>query len=810
MNKILLQIIIFSILYIGNNPSIIGQDQTIKGLIKDSISDNALPYSLVIVKNENDSVITSKYSNEMGQYVLKIPKTPEGKLVFRMLGYETKVQSLNDIGGQQQIQLVTLLNKKDVELEAVDIIAESADITKKFDRTVYKIKSSQKANANDLYDILSGLPGVVVDKTNKTIRFKGGQPEVLIDNMPASIIYPKLEMVDIDNIEAVELINRSALYGGEGKGGLVNVTMKKKKKKNSTGAFLSNETAYLDEADRLNLFNNFLNVNSMIGPFLLFNNLTYDNKYNIKKFETKGRQEIDNNSFLLDKHGVSNIDKSHIDNTFGLYIPAESTKLLLAFAYKNNQNKINKTNHYFVKNQSSVYDEFNNEFSDIRNADNYIYHAKLYQEFKKGKAFSFTFSNQRVNGHSDKTNDYTYEAINGLLIDSNYYYSIDESVKTRTTLYDFYYNHPFSSSSRANIHGTIFKNEYPTNTFNYFVNGDAYKPLDKSNKKIMKRTVLGTNYGKRFGDFLIDGTLNYVYNKRTGDFTRYVHSKDTIYEVNIKEYFYSPSIRFSLTSGQANDFNLGYSYTNEIASSESYLTYIDKQNPHTWKSGNPSLKPEYYHKAYFSYRYTKPDTINFSAELFYKRSNNEIQDISYPLTSSLMQVLPENIATNQKTGVDLSVWLKFKKYWIMSLSSVVGHTYYKSGTLAALSNSLGERIERQQYGAKNKLVFSYRNKKLFNLGLYVYYDTKEVTFEGYNKSYLNLNIAMSRRFFDDDLFINLAYQNFYSTSKNTVEKYLGIYTNSEYKDFYSHEPYFRIYLYYIFRSGDKGTKDIKL
>jgi len=770
------------------------QNRTISGSVKDTITNKRLPYASIVIKNARDSVINYVYSNEIGQFTISYADSIKGHIYFDMLGYKTKSFELLEFTNQFN-SFSFLLSPKTEFLKEVVIEGQKNNVIKKIDRDVYEITKNRKANANDIYDILETLPGVIVDKQNGTIRFKGGTPEVMVDNMPANFIYPKLEMISIDDIENIELIDRSSLYGGEGKGGMINIKLKKDKP-DAFGAYASTEYDYTPQDEHFSLGDNFLNLNYMTKFGLIFNNLNYKQNKNINSFNTEGTILSNDINYDKNDNSISNINQMNLTDYCGIYIPSPNFSFLYAFGYRDDNIQTNKTlNQQVLKNDINYNYNMNERSKNIRNAKSLYHIAKLFlNSEKKGWEFSITYTNANIKGSSNNNSNISYFGN----FDNTYNYTINEIVENKTNYVTSFFNYNLNSTSRLNLHFSYLNDQYPTNTFTYLLDGNKYLPLCKSEIKGETKSTTGIGYGKRFGRFSIDATINYKYQKLDGDYIRYISNVDTNLLVDVNNNFINPSIRFKQSLNKHNDIQFGYSYTSSLGSTDNYIAFIDKQDPNHWYSGNPNLEPEYYHNAYFSYKLTK-DSLSFSTEIFYKTTLNGINNIHYPISTQLILTKPENIANNQKIGTDISFWYQVTRKLSFTLNSIISYNYLNTGTL--LSNNTS--IEREQFNTLIKFKPRYTFNDNSGISLWLDYYPTEVYYYGTMQKPTFLGVAVSRKFFNKKLFINLSVENLFCkiSNKKSSEDYMGIKTNTIYNN--TDDKFrFGFYIYYMFKSGD--------
>jgi len=150
----------------------------IKGIIKDD-NQKVLPYVNVTIKKVNhSSVISYSYSNEVGDYDIKIEANGIYILSFSMMGYETKKIDINIKNSESEIIQNVVLNEKAFTLDEVIITADKPIKVKK-DTIVFNAKYFTVGNEETVEDLLKKIPGISIDN-NGTIRIGNQEIEKLM------------------------------------------------------------------------------------------------------------------------------------------------------------------------------------------------------------------------------------------------------------------------------------------------------------------------------------------------------------------------------------------------------------------------------------------------------------------------------------------------------------------------------------------------------------------------------------------------------------------------------------------------------
>ena len=813
--------IIFSILFVFFSVSAFSQQFIIQGVVQDSINKQAISYVAVYIKDANNVVVSIAYSDDNGKFKLPFSGITSGTLNAELIGYKKYSKNLTFTAGSEYYEEIFL--SPDIKMLGEVEISDSANkVVHKIDRDIHKITEQEIKISQNIYDILKTLPGVVVDENTNSIRFKGSAPEILVNNMPADMLFSDLRAINIKNIEKIELIDKSSIYGGSGEGGIINIKLKKEKEK-SFGMYLGGDFRY---GIKDNIFVpdwSVFNLNFHIGKIIVFNNLRIDTWAN--KENTMQNQNIFVNNTYYDKE----IEKSElfrqwqILNALGIVIPIGKVQILLAdqvgySKIKSNHELSEKTfqgdtNISLLEENSYDNYKFLNNNTIIQLTGNDLKNQDFQILFNFYKSFPLTdvlaFFNQKHTNFFDNTQE-----------NNNYNLKINNN--SLLYKYDGYYIYHISQTSQVNIHSMFLDNELPNNTLKYFINGIEESNYRQVSDAKIQELISGLSYGKRFEKFSTDFTLNYHFQRIAGTFLRN-NFEDTI-NLNLKYHLFEPSVRLKYFVNNENNFYIGYIYKNDNFSLnnsnylvQKYIPYIDKVDPYKWGTGNKNLKQERYHYLYFQYQLNK-ENFYFNSEIFYKQTHNMIEDINIPITNEITLSMPENIAFYNRIGTDLSFRWKINDNWSINFWGQAYHSKFRINDLNLISELYQisqKEIIRKGLGMnfQSVIYYTFNVKKSWTPSLLFWadYNSKEITFTGYNHQYINTNIAFKTKLYKDKLSFVLALENFLSPfiHKQSYYDYLDVVSRNNY---YSYHNNIRLRLsldWYLF-AGDRGTKDFKL
>ncbi|MCX8112585.1 MAG: TonB-dependent receptor family protein [Bacteroidia bacterium] len=204
---------------------------TIRGVLRDSITREALPYVSVSLYR-GDKLIAGTLSDETGAFTLRDVPIGRYQLKIQPLGYAPIQKLVETTSIRPDLNLGTLyISEVGVELQAVEIQAQRGPVEYQPEKIVYSPQKDPTLQGGDAIDALRKIPAVNVDLDGRIeVRGSGavrvyvdGKPSLLFANNPGDA----LRAIPADQIERIELItNPSARYEAEG-AVILNIVLKR-------------------------------------------------------------------------------------------------------------------------------------------------------------------------------------------------------------------------------------------------------------------------------------------------------------------------------------------------------------------------------------------------------------------------------------------------------------------------------------------------------------------------------------------------------------------------------------------------------
>ncbi len=213
---------------------------TVIGVVVDSLSKEKLFYANVIIaeKDSTSENISHTTTDISGKFKMK--NIPKGDFILKIsyVGYYLLEIPIIVSGDKKKINLGTLnLNQNRKLLGAVSVVAKKPVYAVEGEKTLYNVSEDQGIQSGTASDALQNAPGVSVDiEGNITLRGVSSV-EIWVNGKPSRLkkenLKTYIQQLPANSIESIEVItNPSARYNTKGDGGVINLVLNRKIKKN--------------------------------------------------------------------------------------------------------------------------------------------------------------------------------------------------------------------------------------------------------------------------------------------------------------------------------------------------------------------------------------------------------------------------------------------------------------------------------------------------------------------------------------------------------------------------------------------------
>ncbi len=207
---------------------------SVKGRVADS-TNAPVPYIAIALLNAADSSIYRGVNNDdNGVFEFTNIKKGNYKVKVACIGYKEFYTSAFSVDSATKLELPEIkLSSAGINLKEVSVSVQKKTIEFKGGNIIVYIDGSPLAIGNSAYDLLSRLPGVMVDNDNISISGNSGV-KVMIDDriqqLSGSQLIALLKSLQGSNIDKIEVLKIPPVkYDAAGGAGLINIKTKRVK-----------------------------------------------------------------------------------------------------------------------------------------------------------------------------------------------------------------------------------------------------------------------------------------------------------------------------------------------------------------------------------------------------------------------------------------------------------------------------------------------------------------------------------------------------------------------------------------------------
>lgn len=628
---------------------------TVSGKLVDANTNQPLDFASVSITNRADKVTKGIQTDLNGNF--KLDGLKDGVYIFKatFVSYLTFTRDSIQINSSRklvQLGTVKLRPAKGV-LKEVVVTAQKSTIKLSTDKKVFSVDQSLVSQGGSATDLLTNVPSVQVDVEGNVNLRGSSNVRVLINGKPSAIsggsVSDILQSIPASAIENIEVItNPSSKYDAEGQSGIINIVLKR-------NAQLGFNGSVAGTVGNQKTANGSLNLSYQTSKVNLFGNYSYRRANRIGNGYTNritypGRdtaifqnQESDQ-TFKFNSHNIRTGIDINLDPKTVLTL-SDNINIRDRDRF---QDGVTNTSSQNVLRQLTTQNNFSgNSGTNIDlNADFSHKYKKQGQELTA----NIGYSTEKEDGNESLST--IYDVYSPVASNRAFKQNTNTDGKQRNLNFQADYTMPLGKDSKleAGYRSTINRND---NDFraDTLLNGTANQYVfdrTRSSHFIYNEQVhaIYTNYQKQFGKIgvQIGARLEDAHIK-----TRLVDSVQQYKQDYFRVY---PSVFLSdkLTENQT----LQLSYTRRVSRPrDRQLTpFLDRSDPLNYQQGNPNLRPEDTHSFELSY-VNYWNTLTLTSSVYYRYTNQNIQQVRTPLSSSIILTQFQNIASASNAGYEL-------------------------------------------------------------------------------------------------------------------------------------------------------------
>jgi outer membrane receptor protein involved in Fe transport len=628
---------------------------TVTGRLVDANTNQPLDFASVSLTNKADKTNKGIQTDVSGNF--KVGGLKAGTYLFKatFIGYLTFTRDsirITAAGNTINLGNVKVKPAKGV-LKEVVVTAQRSQIKLSTDKKVFSVDQSLVSQGGSATDLLTNVPSVQVDVDGNVNLRGSSNVRVLINGKPSAIsggsVSDILQSIPASAIENIEVItNPSSKYDAEGQSGIINIVLKR----NAQLGFNGSASGTIGTQ---NTYNGSLNLAYQTSRVNIFGNYSYrkadrvGNGYNNRitypgTDSARFQNQESDQTFKFNSHNVrTGIDINLSPKT--VLTLSDNINIRNRDRFQNGLTTITRRN--------VLLQQLTQNNISYNSGTNVDVNADFSHKFKKqGQELTANigYSTEKENG--DEYLNTLYNLYTGVRRDSTFQQNNFTDQKQRNLNFQADYTMPLGKDSKleAGYRTTVNRNDNDYRAFvpaNSLTDQFLFDPT-RSNHFIYNEQVHAVygNYQRQFGKFGVQ------VGARLEDAHIRTRLVDSVQQYKQDYFRVYPSIFLSDKLSENQTLQLSYTRRVTRPRDRQLSPFLDRSDPLNYQQGNPNLRPEDTHAFELSYiNYWQAVTLTSS--LYYRYTNNNIQQVRTPLTSALTLTRFDNINSAANAGYEL-------------------------------------------------------------------------------------------------------------------------------------------------------------
>ena len=772
----LMRYIVFSVLLTFISATTLGQRKNgspppnnVVGTVLDNFG-NPVPYASVgLFSIVDSSLIKGSISDESGLFGMRA-KPGSYYIEVSFLSYKKATINNVEIAPKEITSVPTIQLAPNTEvLDVVDITAEKSTMELQLDKRVFNVGKDLSNTGGNAAEILSNVPSVEVD-IEGNVSLRGSENvRILIDGRPSGLTgagnTDALRMMQGNLIDKVEVItNPSSRYDAEGEVGIINIVLKKEKKKGLNGAF--ELTAGYPE----NFGGSFtLNYRRKWINFFTSSGLKYRSSpgsgFSFNEYQDADTAYYFENERNQKRGGLSSVSRFGADIYFNKK-NVLTTALMVNYTDANNAAQIGYSDFNELREITleTLRDEEENEISLDLEAS--LVYEKKFEE--KGRSWTTTISANQ-NDDSEISNLTQTSSGSGLELTTFQRSTNTEDQRTYSGQSD--YIHPIFEDGRieTGIKGSVreIRNDYGVE----LNNGTGWKSLIPFTDELIYNENIYAGYAMYSNKLNL---LTYQFGLRS----EYTMIETRLVKSNIsnpREYLnFFPSAHISYELGELNSVQVSYSRRISRPRFRELIPFFSYTDPRNFYSGNPDLNPEFSDSYELGYL-QKLEKGSVLTSLYYRHTVNPTERITVTDSNGLLQRFPVNLSTQDAYGLELTLQYQLFSWWRTNLTANV----YQANRQGEYQDKL---YRSQTFTATSRGMFLFKLPKKVDFQFSGNYRAPRLSTQGKVLAMYSFDAGLSKDFFNGNATLTFSAKDLLNSRKRRwIVQTESLYSESEFQ-----------------------------
>lgn len=619
------------------------------------------------------------------------------------------------------------------EIEQVNILVKKKLLERKADRLIFNVDASIASQGMDAGETLANVPMLKVDENLGTVSIIGkSSVNVMINgkmlNLSGTALLNYLKSIRSENISKIEVITTPpAKYEAQGNSGLINIILKK----NPNLGFSGNISTGLTQRTYSNgSTNGTLNYQTEKLSLSLKTSYIEGAKRADERFTILGASQNYSRSVRKDmwQDLTPNLSASYKIN--------KNSEVGIDYIFDNGKNGMNILN--TTRNISSDLEEKNLLTNTFHREKSPTHTFSTYYDLKLdslGKKLSFA-------GNFYQNNNETEVNFSTLTLPEN----TIQDVKTLSMI------KPQIFSVQADLELPFKFGSIETGVkFNQFRNSADLKYFDLENNQYVIDNKKSSTFNYREENYAAYASFGKSFGEHweTKAGLRYENTfvKSTVNNFSYGQWFPSAFVSYK---EDKNVFSLSYSRRINRPSMSNLNPFRWYENPYSYSTGNPLLKPSYINNYELGYTYNN----KFSTSIYYLRLTNAFGQVA-SLNGLSQNSDYKNYYNNDFYGINTSYTDTFFKFWE---ANITANASYQTSEVFNI-----EAQTMKGYSLSYSINNTFTLNKTKTIALFLNYD-QSLPYKNVNsrfENFSNLNSGFKISLMEKQLQINATVTNIF-------------------------------------------------
>ena len=758
----------------------------VRGSVYDKSTSAPMEYVTVrVLDAQGAALVKGTVSDAKGTFRITGLKPGNYRLLLTFTGYDSLGKAFSVSARVPEANLQKLsMSPSSKQLKSVNVVTQRSQLSLEVDKKVFNVDQDVTKSGSSASELLETIPSVEVDNEG-SISLRGNtNVTIWIDGKPSGLTADNqgqiLEQMPAENIEKIEVItNPSAKYSPEGTTGIINIVLKKDRRRGYYGSL----QAGTNTDDQWNMGGSLSgNINFNSGKWDLYANVGLRNHVHSRTEHTyRDNLDADGNKLSYLNQDADNSNRGLFCMLRGgaTYHIGERDNISLDLMGNIGKRKGTNSNVY-TSDVPGLYDtSWRVSEQDNRNnggSASLSYRHLFSQQSTLDLLASYNRWNMGGNNLFTQTYDHSY------LTDTSLQRQESDVLSGFWTFQADYAN-KFSENMRleAGYKGEIQSEESPVSTFDgrreselkenarlyndFFYSRDVHALYGTFSHKINRFSY---QLGVR-GEYTAVETQSLSYGEKRSD--------APVYDTSYFNFFPSLFLSYALPKGHEVQLN----YTRRISRPRGHRLnpFVNLEDTMNISFGNPYLLPEYSNSLELNYL-KNWNLHTLSLSLYHRNTDNMIQRIRYR-DHQVMKGTFVNVAHEARTGLELIS--KNTLFKILDLTTTFNFYYNQLDSFTYWPQDASMPVTSaadDDFSWNVRMLASFSLPKGFMLQLTGRYDAPRLVAQGERLANYSLDAGLRKSFFNKKLSLNLNVRDLFNTqSWHTITSGDGFYQDYE-------------------------------